>query len=80
MLTYFLLAWIPGVALISIMNRITSEGTWWLVAGGLSYTLGTAFLALDSKIPHGHLIWHLFVIAGSGCHYVAILCFMGSAI
>lgn len=80
MLTYLLLGWIPGLALIPILNRIPSKGVWWLVAGGLSYTLGTAFLALQNKIPYSHMIWHLFVLAGSGCHYVAILCYMGSPI
>lgn len=73
MLTYLLLGWIPGVALVPILYRAAFDGIGWLVAGGLCYSVGTIFLGLDRKIPYGHLLWHLFVIAGSGCHYAAIL-------
>jgi hemolysin III len=44
----------------------------WLLAGGLAYTFGILFFAID-RIPFNHAIWHLFVIAGSTCHYLAVL-------
>jgi len=43
-----------------------------MVAGGIFYTLGTVFYAKD-KLKYNHVIWHLFVIAGSACHYFMIL-------
>ena len=43
------------------------------LAGGLAYTLGAAVFLLDSRIRYAHFIWHLFVLAGSGCHVVAAL-------
>ena len=44
----------------------------WLLAGGLFYTLGTVFYHRES-LPYAHAIWHLFCIAGSACHYLAVL-------
>ena len=48
-------------------------GLLWLIAGGLAYTLGVIFFALDSRLRYGHFIWHLFVMAGTACHYFAVL-------
>ena len=48
------------------------KGVLWLLAGGLCYTVGIIFYAID-RIPYNHAIWHLFVIAGSLCHYLSIL-------
>jgi hemolysin III len=50
-----------------------TAGLQWLLAGGLSYTAGVAFFATDSRLRYGHLVWHLFVMAGTACHYFAIL-------
>jgi len=43
----------------------------WLIAGGLAYTAGTLFFA-NERLRYGHFIWHLFVLAGSSCHFVAV--------
>jgi hemolysin III len=43
----------------------------WLIAGGLAYTAGTLFFA-NERVRYGHFIWHLFVLAGSSCHFVAV--------
>jgi hemolysin III len=48
------------------------EGLLWLVAGGLFYTAGAGFY-LAKRLPYSHLIWHLFVLAGSACHFFAVL-------
>ena len=45
----------------------------WMVVGGVCYTIGTLFLIYDDRIRHFHAVWHLFVIAGSACHFVGIL-------
>ena len=49
------------------------QGFAWVAAGGLLYTVGIVFYALDTRVVHAHGVWHLFVIAGSAAHYVAIL-------
>ncbi|MFN3398263.1 MAG: hemolysin III family protein, partial [Sulfurimicrobium sp.] len=49
------------------------DGFAWLAAGGVFYTIGIVFYALDTRFRHAHGIWHLFVIAGSTAHYIAIL-------
>jgi len=50
-------------------------GLWWLVAGGLFYTIGALFY-LFRRLPFNHAVWHLFVLAGSTCHFIAIYCFV----
>jgi hemolysin III len=47
-------------------------GLVWLAAGGLLYTIGVVFFAWK-RIPHNHVIWHVFVLGGSTCHYLAVL-------
>jgi hemolysin III len=42
------------------------------VAGGLAYSVGVVFFVTDDMLSFGHLIWHLFVIAGTACHFVAV--------
>ena len=69
---YIALGWLIVVDLEELLTMVPANGVAWLVAGGLCYTLGVAFYAID-RIPFNHAIWHLFVIAGSLCHYLAIL-------
>ena len=45
----------------------------WLVAGGLAYTAGAVVFLFDSKLRFAHFVWHLFVLAGSACHFFAVL-------
>ena len=44
----------------------------WMLAGGLCYSIGTIFLMMDVKRFYFHVIWHLLVMAGSGCHFYGI--------
>jgi hemolysin III len=69
---YIALGWLIVIDLEELLSMVPLRGVAWLVAGGLSYTFGIFFYALD-RIPFNHAIWHLFVIAGSLCHYLAIL-------
>jgi hemolysin III len=55
-----------------LIGALGLAGFAWLAAGGLIYTVGIAFYATDHKVRHGHGIWHLFVLGGSICHYVAV--------
>jgi len=70
---YLLMGWIIIIAIEPMLERVPLAGLLWLVSGGLFYTLGVVFFATDSQLKYGHFIWHLFVIAGTGCHYFAIL-------
>lgn len=68
---YIAMGWLALVAIGPLTRAIDSTTLSWLFAGGLAYTLGTAFYLRSSRFSHA--IWHLFCIAGSGCHYVAVL-------
>lgn len=70
---YLAMGWLVLVAREPLLNALPAAGFAWLLAGGIFYTVGIVFYALDRWIKHGHGIWHLFVLAGSACHYFAIL-------
>jgi len=69
---YIALGWLIVVDLEGLLSMVPIKGVLWLFAGGLCYTVGIIFYAID-RIPYNHAIWHLFVIAGSLCHYLSIL-------
>lgn len=69
---YLVMGWLVVIALRPLIRELPAGGLWWLLAGGLSYSVGVVFY-LWKKIPFGHGIWHLFVLGGSICHYFAIL-------
>ena len=73
---YVLMGWAALAALGPLQDSLGTIGFGWLVAGGLLYTVGIIFYVLDTRLKHAHGIWHLFVIAGSAAHYVAILCYV----
>jgi hemolysin III len=70
---YLLMGWLLVIAVKPLFARMPTAGLLWLIGGGLSYTAGVAFFAADSRVPYGHFIWHLFVIAGTTCHFFLIL-------
>ena len=71
-LVYLFQGWFVVVAARPLVQAIGWHGIMWLGAGGLAYTLGIVFFALDSR-RYFHAAWHLFVLAGSAAHYFAIL-------
>jgi len=71
-LVYLLQGWVIVFAIRPLFQAIGGHGLAWLVAGGIFYTLGIVFFALDRR-PYFHAVWHLFVLAGSVAHYFAIL-------
>lgn len=73
---YLVMGWICLVALKPLLQAMPMVGFWWLLAGGLFYTVGIVFYALDKKMKHAHGIWHLFVLAGSVCHYFTVLLYV----
>jgi len=70
---YLALGWMPVCSAPALLAVAPVEFFAWAAIGGLCYTVGTLFLHQDDKGPFFHTIWHLFVIAGSACHYVVIL-------
>lgn len=70
---YVGMGWFAVVAIDPLLARIGWGGIGWLLAGGLAYTGGVAFYATDHRVRFGHAVWHLFVLAGSALHVVAVL-------
>ena len=75
---YVAMGWLVVVAVKPLLAAVPWPGLAWLVAGGLLYTGGVAFYAAK-RVPWAHTVWHLFVLAGSACHFVAIAGWSGRA-
>jgi hemolysin III len=73
---YLLMGWVALAALFPLLKALGPSGFAWLAAGGLFYTVGIVFYALDTRVAHAHGVWHLFVLAGSATHYIAILIYV----
>jgi hemolysin III len=67
---YLLMGWCAVVALKPLLAALSPAGFAWLLAGGIAYTAGVAFYA--SRWRYAHAVWHLFVLAGSACHFYAV--------
>ena len=70
---YAVMGWIVIVAIKPLLANLGLAGFLWLAGGGVFYTVGIIFFAFDERFRHWHGIWHLFVIAGSLLHFIAIL-------
>ena len=70
---YLLMGWLALVAIRPMLHSVPPSGLLWLLVGGVLYTVGVMFYAWK-KVPYNHAIWHGFVLAGSTCHYFAVLC------
>ncbi|MET3134442.1 hemolysin III [Oxalobacteraceae bacterium GrIS 1.11] len=73
---YVAMGWLAVIVVNPLIAALTWNGFMWLAAGGLLYTVGIVFYATDHKLKHGHGVWHLFVLGGSICHYVAVLLYV----
>ncbi len=69
---YLVIAWMAIIAVKPIIASVPLGGLAWIGAGGAAYMTGLIFFAWD-KVPFNHTIWHLFVMAGSVCHYFAVM-------
>jgi len=72
-LLYLLMGWLILIAIKPLYTLLPTSGLIWLVAGGLAYTAGVAFFAIDSRLRYSHFVFHLFVMTGTACHYFAVL-------
>ena len=70
---YLAMGWLVVVAAKPLLMHVATPGLVLLAAGGLAYTVGVVFFALDSKLRYAHFVWHLFVVAGTACHFFAVL-------
>lgn len=70
---YIAMGWLIVSALGPLLRVFPMAGFIWLIVGGLFYTGGVVFYVQDGRFPYFHGIWHLFVLAGSLCHYFSVL-------
>ncbi len=68
---YILMGWLILLAIKPLIATVETSGVMWLIIGGLFYTFGTVFY-LWNRLPYNHAIWHLFVLAGSISHFIAV--------
>jgi len=73
LIIYILMGWSVLFFVNTLISALGRHGFYWLAAGGIIYTLGVIFYVIDERMRHAHGIWHLFVIGGSACHFVAVL-------
>jgi hemolysin III len=70
--SYLVMGWLVVIAAGQVAEAIGSTGMAWLVAGGISYTVGAVFFAAK-RLSYNHAIWHVFVLAGGICHFLAVV-------
>lgn len=73
---HLVISWLAAAAIIPLSEALGPTGMAWLAAGGVMYTLGVVFYLKDREWRHAHGIWHLFVMGGSGSHFVAVMSFV----
>ena len=69
---YLVMGWMAVAALRPLAAGLGTAGLAWLLAGGLLYTGGIVFYLLDERVRHFHGVWHLFVLAASAAHFIAV--------
>jgi hemolysin III len=69
---YLVMGWLIIIAVKPMWLKVPPWGLFWLLLGGIAYTAGVGFYAAK-RIRYAHFVWHLFVIAGTACHCVAVL-------
>ena len=77
-LAYIAMGWMAVIAIVPLVRALGGLGTMWLATGGGLYTAGAVFY-LWKRLPYHHPVWHLFVLAGSVCHFFAILWYVMEA-
>jgi len=70
---YLLMGWLIVIALRPLSHVLPTAGLALLFAGGAAYSLGAAFYLFDKRLPFGHMVWHIFVLGGSVCHYLSVV-------
>lgn len=73
---YMLMGWSVLFCIKTLIAALGWPGFYWLAAGGIVYSLGVIFYVIDERMKHAHGIWHLFVLGGSMCHFVAVVAYV----
>lgn len=76
MIAYLSMGWSVVFAARPVLATVPAAGLWWLLAGGIAYTLGAILYGIGSKKKWFHSVFHIFVVIGSVCHFVTILCYV----
>jgi hemolysin III len=74
---YFAFGWLVLLAAQPVVDGLPRQGLALVLGGGVAYTVGTVFFLLDQRLRYGHLVWHLFALLGSACHFVVVLRYVG---
>lgn len=69
---YLAMGWLVLIAIEPVWTLVPKRGLFWLLAGGIAYTAGAVFFMAE-RIRYFHFVWHLFVVAGTTCHFFAVL-------
>jgi hemolysin III len=75
---YLVLGWLPIVSMAELAYVAPTAGLWWMIQGGLVYTLGTVFLMNDHRQFFFHAVWHVLVVIGSLCHFIGVFYYVAS--
>jgi hemolysin III len=70
--TYLAMGWLVVIAAKTVWTLVPGWGLFWLIAGGVAYTAGAVFFMAE-RVRYFHFVWHLFVVAGTACHFIAVL-------
>jgi hemolysin III len=70
---YLLMGWLVLIAAVPLVEHVALPGVALLVAGGIAYSTGVVFFLFDSRWRYAHAVWHSFVVAGTSCHFFAVL-------
>ena len=68
---YLVMGWVALAAIVPLVRSLRGMGTMWLATGGGLYTLGCVFY-LWKSLPYAHMVWHMFVLAGTICHFFCV--------
>jgi len=74
---YLLMGWVVVIGAGPLWRLMPHQGFYLLAAGGLAYTVGVVFYVCDHRWRYAHFVWHLFVLAGTTCHFFAVLWYAG---
>ena len=72
LIIYLFMGWLIVIDFSAVLESFSSNSIFFMVLGGILYTIGTFFYSFD-KLKYNHVIWHLFVLGGSACHYILIM-------
>lgn len=70
---YLAMGWVIVLAAVPLVERMSAIGLAWLIGGCVCYTVGAALYSIGARVRFAHFVWHLFVMAGSACHFCAAL-------